>query len=81
MYQGKNTENIDIHTLLHNLTNTHKSVSNDMIKSGIENYPHGYRHLFMKNRYASPQLLALVERNYNLGSVVTFRANRKVFDS
>ena len=81
VYQGNNTENIDIHPSLRNLPTTQKSIANAIIKSVIANYPHGYRHIFLDNRYSAPQLFTLVERNYNLRAVETCRANRKVFDS
>ena len=81
MYQGKNTENIKIHPSLHNLTTTQKYVANTIIKSGIENYTHGSRNIFIDNRYVSPQFFTLMESNYNLRLVGTCIANRKLFDS
>ena len=79
--QGKNTSNTDIHISLNNLPTTQKDVANDIIKSGIENYPHGYRHIYMGNQYDSIQLCALMKINYDLRAVGTFISNRKGIDS
>ena len=49
VYEGKNIANIVIHPSLHNLLTTQKTVANDITKIGIENDPHGYRHLYMYN--------------------------------
>ena len=42
---------------------------------------YGCRYLFMDNRYAAPQLLALMLTNYNIRAVGTCEASRKGFDS
>ena len=81
MCQGNNTASIDICPSVHNLPATHKYVSNAIINSGIVNNSHGYRHLYIDNRYAVPQLFVLIESKYNMIAVGTCRANRKVFDS
>ena len=60
MYQGKNTENIDIHPPLHNLPNTQKSIANAIINSGISNDPLVSRHIYIDNLYAAPQLFSLM---------------------
>ena len=54
LYQGKNKSNIYIHPSLIVLTNTQKSVANEILKSGIDNDEHGSRHLFIENRYDAP---------------------------
>ena len=66
VWQGNNTERIEIHPSIHNLPTTNKAVSDAIIKSKIENYSHGYRHLYMENIYAAPQLFSLVDSNYIL---------------
>ena len=42
---GQENTKIDIHTSIRYLTNTHKEVQNEILKSGIENGEHGYRHI------------------------------------
>ena len=81
VYRGKNTASIDIQPSLQKITTTHKSVANYIIKSVISNDTHGYRHIYMDNIYASIQIFALMDRNYNLREVGTCRSNRKGFDS
>ena len=81
VYQGKNKANIDIHPSVRNLPTTQKAVANAIIKSGISNDSDGSRHIFMDNRYAAPQLLALMMTNYNVRAVGTCKANRIGFDS
>ena len=81
MYQGKNTENIEIDPSLQNLLTAQKYVSNYIFKSGISNDPHGSIHIYIDNQYAVTQLFALVKINYNLRAVGTCRANRKVFEN
>ena len=36
----------------------------------------GCSHIFMDNRYAAPQLLALMTTNYNICPVSTYKVNR-----
>ena len=81
VYQGKNKANIDIDSTITHLPTTQKAVANAIIKSGIANDPHGCRHIFMDNRYAAPQLFALMSTNYNIRGCGTCKANRKGFDS
>ena len=81
VYQGKNKANIDIDPTLRNLPTTQKAVANAIVKSGIANDINGSRHIFMDNRYAAPQLFALMQTNYNVRGVGTCKANRKGFDS
>ena len=81
MYQGENTGNIDIHPSLHKLPTTQKYDANDIINSGIANDPHGSRNIYMDNQYYTPQLFSLMESNYNLMALGTYRANRKVSES
>ena len=81
VYQGKNKANIDIHPSVRHLPTTQKAVANAILKSQIGNDVDGCRYLFMDNRYAAPQLLALMLTNYNIRAVGTCKANRKGFDS
>ena len=81
VYQGKNKSNIDIDHSLLKMPTTQKAVANAIVKSGIANDPDGCQHLFMDNRYASPQLFATMETNYNIRGVGTVKANRKGFAS
>lgn len=81
VYQGKNTNNIDIHKDAAKLPTTQKAVANAILKSEINNDPNGSRHIFMDNRYTAPQLLALMSTNWNLRGVGTCRSNRKGFAS
>ena len=81
VYQGKNKANIDIHPSVRHLPTTQKAVANAILKSQIANDLDGCRYLFMDNRYAAPQLLALMLTNYNIRAVGTCKANRKGFES
>ena len=81
VYQGKNIANIDIHQLVKHLPTTQKAVANAILKSGINNDPNGCRYMFMDNRYASPQLFAMMVTEWNIRGVGTCKANRKGFDS
>ena len=81
VYQGKNKANIDIDNTLVDLPTTQKAVANAIVKSGIANSIDGCRYIFMDNRYACPQLLALMNTSYNIRGVGTCKANRKGFDS
>ena len=75
VYQGANQANIDIHPSIKHLPTTQKAVANAILKSGIDNDKDGCRYLFMDNRYAAPQLLALRLTNYNIRTVGTCKAN------
>ena len=79
--QGKNTSNIDTHPSLYNLPTKHIYISDAIIKSGIENNPHGSIHLYMDNRYADPQLFSLMDSDFNMNVVAKFISKRKLFDS
>ena len=81
VYQGKNTANIDIHPSVRRLPTTQKAVANAILKSKINNDKDGCRYLFMDNRYAAPQLFALMLTNYNIRGVGTCKANRLGFES
>ena len=78
-YLGQNIANIDIDDSLKCLPTTQKAVANAIIQSGIANDVNGCRYLYMDNRYACPQLLALMLTNYNVRGVGTCRAGRKGF--
>ena len=81
VYQGKNVANIDIHPSVRRLPTTQKAVANAILKSKINNDKDGCRYLFMDNRYAAPQLFALMLTNYNIRGVGTCKANRLGFES
>ena len=81
VYQGKNKANIDIDPSVANLPTTQKAVANAILKSDIANDPHGCRFLYMDNRYAAPQLFAMMATNWNVRAVGTCKANRKGFAS
>lgn len=63
------------------LPTTQKAVANAIIKSGINNDIDGCRHIFMDNRYAAPQLFALMLKEWNTRGVRTYQTNRKVFSA
>ena len=79
VYQGKNKANIDIAPMVATLPTTQKAVANAIIKSRIDNDVDGCRYIFMDNRYAAPQLLALMSKEWNIRGVGTCKANRKGF--
>ncbi len=81
MYQGKNRANTDIHPSVRQLPTTQKAVANAILKSQIDNDKDGCRYLFMDNRYAAPQLLALMLTNNNIRAVGTWKANHVGFES
>ena len=81
VYQGKNKSNIDIDNSLLHFPTTQKAVANAIVKSGIANDPNGCRYIFMDNRYACPQLFAILHASYNIRAVGTCKANRKGFAS
>ena len=81
VYQGKNKANVDIHPSVRHLPTTQKAVANAILKSKINNDRDGCRYLFMDNRYAAPQLFALMLTNYNIRAVGTCKANRVGFAS
>ena len=81
VYQGKNKANIDISPTLHKLPTTQKAVANAIVKSQISNDKDGSRHIYMDNRYAAPQLFAIMVTNYNVRGVGTCKANRLGYDS
>ena len=51
---------IDIHHLVKDLSTAQKAVTNVILKAGINNNVNVCRYIFMDNRYASPQLLAMM---------------------
>ena len=71
VYQGKNKANTDTAPMIANLPTTQKAVANAIIKSGINNDAHGCRYMFMDNQYATPQLLALMSKDWNVRGVGT----------
>ena len=81
VYQGRNKANIDINHLVKDLPTTQKAVANAILKSGINNDVDGCRYIFMDNRYAAPQLLAMMATAWNIRGVGTCKANRKGFAS
>ena len=81
VYQGKNLANIDIDPLVRHLPTTQKAVANAILKSQINNDKDGCRYIMMDNRYAAPQLLAIMLTNYNIRGVGTCKASRTGYDS
>ena len=81
VYQGKNLANIDIDPLIRHLPTTQKAVANAILKSQINNDKDGCRYIMMDNRYAAPQLLAIMLSNYNIRGVGTCKASRTGYDS
>ena len=81
VYQGKNKANIDIAPMISTLPTTQKAVANAIIKSGINNDVHSCCHIFMDNRYAAPQLFAIMLKEWNIRGVGTCKSNRKGFPS
>ena len=81
VYQGKNKVNIDINHLVKDLPTTQKAVTNAILKAGINNDVDGCHYIFMDNRYAAPQLLALMSKEWNIRAVGICQANRKGFPS
>ena len=81
VYQGKNVANIDIHKDARNLPTTQKAVANAILKSNIDNDTDGVRYIFMDNRYAAPQLFALMTTEWNIRGVGTCTAKRKGYPS
>ena len=79
MYQGKNKSNVDVHPNARKLPTTQKAVANAILRTKINNDEDGSRHLFMNNRYTCPQLLAMMNTEWNLRGGGTCRANRKGF--
>ena len=50
-------------------------MANVILKSEIDNDKDGCKYLFMDNRYAAPQLFALMLTNCNIRAVGTCKAN------
>ena len=71
VYQGRNKANIEINHLVKNLPTTQKKVTNAIRKAGINNNIDECRYIFMYNRYAAPQLLAMMETSWNIHKVGT----------
>eukprot|EP00957_Ditylum_brightwellii_P150015 11424694-Ditylum_brightwellii.AAC.1 len=81
VYQGKNKNNIEFHPDVINLPVTQKAVRNAILQSGIVNDSNGMQHFFFDSKCAAPQLLGIIQMEWNLLAVVTCRANRKGFPS
>ena len=79
VYHGKNKATIGINHLVRELFTTKKAVANDILKSGVNNDVDRCRYIFMDNRYAAPQLLAMVATTWSIRGVGTCKANRKGF--
>ena len=75
VYQGRNKANIHINYLVKDLPTTQKAVANAILKSGINNDVDGCRYIFMDNRYAAPQLLAMMATTWNIRGVGICKAN------
>ena len=81
VYQGKNKANIDIDSVPHRLPTMQKTAANVILKSKITNDKDGSHHIYMDNKYAAPQLFALMLTDYNIRGVGICKANRIGFDS
>ena len=81
VYQGANDRNVDVMPSVKHLPTTQKAVANAILQSGIDNDVDGCRHIYMDNRYAAPQLLALMISSWNIRGVGTCKASRIGFDS
>eukprot|EP00957_Ditylum_brightwellii_P044955 3409988-Ditylum_brightwellii.AAC.1 len=57
------------------LPTTQKAVANAILKSDIVNDPNGCWFLHMDNRYAAPQLFAIMATNWNICAIGTCKAN------
>ena len=60
MYQGNNQSNVHIYPRERGLPTTQKVVSNSILKNIIENDSNGCRYISLDYKYASPQLLEIV---------------------
>ena len=69
VYQGKDKANANIDDSFMGIPTTQKVVANAIVQSGIGNYTNDCRYLYMDNRYACPQLFALMLTNYNVRGV------------
>ena len=75
------TEKIDINPYILILPSTQTAVATNILKSGIDNNPHGCAYLFLVNIYYAPQLLAMMKRSWNIRGAGAYKTNRKGFDS
>ena len=75
VYQGKIKANIDINYLGKELLITQKTVVNAILKPGINNEVDGCCYIFMNNRYAVPQLLAMIATTWNIYGVGACKVN------
>eukprot|EP00957_Ditylum_brightwellii_P044274 3359032-Ditylum_brightwellii.AAC.1 len=78
--QGKHKTNLDIDPTIRRLQTTQKAVANAILESDIVNDSNRCRFLYMDNRYATPQLFAIMAMNWNTCAVDNCKANRKEFD-
>eukprot|EP00957_Ditylum_brightwellii_P048583 3686645-Ditylum_brightwellii.AAC.2 len=81
VYQGKNKSNIVIHPDVINLPTAQEAVGNAILQSDIANDSHGMQHLFFYSRYDAPQLLGIMQMEWNILAAATGRADRKGFPS
>ena len=75
VYKGNNRVNMDVHTRAGGLTKKPKFISNAIVKTQIINYLKGFRYKFLRNKYASPQLLAIMTYECTIRAVGTCRSN------
>ena len=79
VYQVNHSVNIDIHERAANLPTKIKVFFNGIITAGVVNDHDGARELFLDNRRACPELLAILEEELNVIVGGTCRNNRKRF--
>ena len=79
-YQGKNSQDINVHERCKDFPTTQKVVLNSIISSDLRCSTEGTRVVAMDNRYGAPKLAITLE-DWNILSVATIRKNRKGWDS
>ena len=76
VYQGKNATNSYIREEAKKLPTTMKAVVNACYALELHKGTNGFRHLFMDNRYAAPQLLVILRDRLKILATGTVRTNR-----
>ena len=76
VYQVYNWVNVDVHTMARGLPTTPKGTANDKVKIQNLNDSKGRRWMFLENKYAYPQLLAIMNSKWNIKAVKTWKQNR-----
>ena len=81
VYHGKKETFLFAHSCIRGFPITHKAVTNTILRSGIDNYEHGSRNIFMDNIYGSTIFSSTMAYSLNIHTVGTFKYDRKGFDS